>query len=339
MRNVTPLTNILGWQESKKAAEAHKGLCEIYGADCLSERTCQNWFKKFRSEDFSLKDDQRSGRPSEVEDDKIKAIIESNRHITVREIAERLNVSHTAIEYHIKSLGLVKKLDVWIPHELKEIHLTQRISICDTHLKRNAIDPFLKRIITGDERWIVYNNINKKRSYSMLDEPAQTIPKVELHQKMIMLSIWWDYKGVVYFEVLPSNQTINSDVYCQQLMKLEEAIKVKRPKLANHKGIVFHHDNARPHTSLATRTKLLELGWEVMSHPPYSPDLAPTDYHLFLSLQNFLHGKNFSNDDSLKSQLIKFFTDKDQKFYECGIMELPERWQKVIEQNGKYLTN
>ncbi|EFN78777.1 hypothetical protein EAI_00001, partial [Harpegnathos saltator] len=47
-------------------------------------------------------------------------------------------------------------------HQLKEIHLAQRISICDSHLKRNEIDPFLKRLITGDEKWIVYNNINRK---------------------------------------------------------------------------------------------------------------------------------------------------------------------------------
>ena len=73
--------------------------------------------------------------------------------------------------------------------------------------------------------------------------------------------------------MLPNNRTIISDVYCQQLVKLEEAIKEKRPELANRKGIVFHHDSARPHTSLATRTKLLELGWEVMSHPHTAPTL------------------------------------------------------------------
>jgi len=47
-----------------------------------------------------------------------------------------------------------KKLDIWVPHELKEIHLTQRINICDMHLKRNELDAFLKRIITGDEKWV-----------------------------------------------------------------------------------------------------------------------------------------------------------------------------------------
>ena len=99
----------------------------------------------------------------------MKAIIESNRYITVQEIAKQLNVSHTTIENHIRRLGLVKKLDIWIPHKLKEIHLTQRINICDPHFKRNAIDPFLKWSITGDEKWIIHNNVNRKRLWSKHD--------------------------------------------------------------------------------------------------------------------------------------------------------------------------
>jgi len=205
------------------------------------------------------------------------------------------------------------------------------------HLKRNEIEPFLKRIITGDEKWIVYDNINRKRLWSKRNEPAQTTSKAELHQKKIMLSIWWDYKGIVYFELLPRNQTINSDVYCRQLDKLNAAVKEKRPELVNRKGVVFHHDNARPYTSLVTRQKLLDLGWEVMLHPPYSPDLAPSDYHLFRSLQNSLNGKTFNDDDAVKSYLVQFFASKNQKFYERGIMELIEKQQKVIDQNGKYI--
>ena len=72
-------------------------------------------------------------------------------------------------------------------------------------------------------------------------------------------------------------------------------------------------------------------------HPPYSPDLAPSDYHLFLSLQNSLNGKTFDNDEAIKSHFVQFIAEKSQKFYERGIMNLPKRWQKVIEQNGKYI--
>ena len=101
------------------------------------------------------------------------------------------------------------------------------------------------------------------------------------------------------------------------------------------KGVIFHQDNARPHTSLVTRKKLLELGWEVMPHPPYSPGLAPSDYHLFRSLQNYFNGKTFDSNEAVKNELIQFFASNNQTFYESRIMKFTERWQKVIEQNGQ----
>ena len=74
-----------------------------------------------------------------------------------------------------------------------------------------------------------------------------------------------------------------------------------------------------------------------MLHLPYSPDLAPSDYYLFRSLQNSLNSKTFNADKDVKSHLLQFFADKNQKLYEHGIMKLPGQWQKVIEQNGKHI--
>ena len=220
---------------------------------------------------------------NEVDDDQIKVIIESESHVTVREIGEIFKIPKSIIDHHIQRLGLVKKLDIWIPHELKEIHSTKRINAGDLHFKRNEFDPFLKRIIVGDEKWIVYNNVFRKRSWSKRDEPPQTTSKAELKQKKIMLSVCREWKVVVFFELLPRIQTINSDVYCRQLNKLHAVVKEKQAELVNRKGVIFNHDNATPHISLVTRQKLLKLGWEVMLHPPYSPDLAPSDYYLFRS--------------------------------------------------------
>ena len=87
-------------------------------------------------------------------------------------------------------------------------------------------------------------------------------------------------------------------------MVLDKEIMEKRQKLATRKGNIFHQDNARPHTSWVTRQKLLDMGWEVMPHPPYSPDLAPFDYHLFRSLQNHLNGKTFDSNEAVKNELI-----------------------------------
>ena len=130
---------------------------------------------------------------------------------------------------------------------------------------------------------------------------------------------------------------MNSNKYCSQLDQLKAALDEKRPELINRKCRLFHQDNARPHVSLMTRQKLLQLGWEVLIHPLYSPDIAPSGFHLFRSLQNSLNGKNFSSLEDCKRHLEKFFAQKDKKFWEDRIMKLPEKWQKIVEQNSKYV--
>ena len=119
-----------------------------------------------------------------------------------------------------------------------------------------------------------YNNVKWKRSWGKRNEPPPTIPKASIHPKKVMC-IWWDWKGVLYYELLPENQMINSNKYCSQLDQPKAALDEKRLELVNRKCIIFHQDNARPGVSLMTRQKLLQLGWEVLIHPPYSPDVAP----------------------------------------------------------------
>ena len=168
---------------------------------------------------------------------------------------------------------------------------------------------FLQQIVTGDEKWILYNNVGRKRLWGKQNEPPPTTPKAGLHPKKVMC-IWWDWKGVLYYELLPENQTINSNKYCSQLDQLKAALDKKRPELVNRKRIIFHQDNARLHVSLMTRQKLLQLGWEVLIHPPYSPDIATSDFHLFQSLQTSLNGKNVNSLEDCKRHLEQFFAQK-----------------------------
>ena len=86
---------------------------------------------------------------------------------------------------------------------------------------------------------------------------------------------------MLFFKLLPRNQTIVSDIYCRRLKKLNATVKENRLEMVNRKGVILHDDNHPSHTSFATRQKFLRLGWEVMLHRPYSPDLSPSDYYLF----------------------------------------------------------
>ena len=93
---------------------------------------------------------------------------------------------------------------------------------------------------------------------------------------------------------LLENQKINSNKDCSHLDPLKIALDEKYLELVNRKHTLFHQDNVRSHISLMTRQKLLQLGWEVLIHQPHLPDIAPSNFHLFLSLQNSLNGKNFN---------------------------------------------
>ncbi|KOX72601.1 Histone-lysine N-methyltransferase SETMAR, partial [Melipona quadrifasciata] len=120
---------------------------------------------------------------------------------------------------------------------------------------------------------------------------------------------------------------------CEVWVPHLQPVAEKRLELANRRG-----DNARPHVALSVRQKLLQFDWDVLPYPPYSPDLAPSDYYLFLSLKNSLRGKSFKSISEIKTHLDEYFTSKVKQFWKEGIMRLPERWKKVIEQNGSYIT-
>jgi len=94
-----------------------------------SKNQCQNWFARFRDGDFSVKD--AYGRLFKIDDDEMKALVQANKHSTIRELATILKVSVESVHGYLKLLGFVKKLDIWVPHELKEIHLTNRMNISD----------------------------------------------------------------------------------------------------------------------------------------------------------------------------------------------------------------
>ena len=79
-----------------------------------------------------------------------------------------------------------------------------------------------------------------------------------------------------------------------------------------------------------------DFGWELMSHPAYSPDLAPSDYHLFLELKTFLREKNFKNPEELRKGVAEYFSFKNEEFYLSGIHDLLNRWEKVMAVKGDY---
>ncbi|KAF2355749.1 Transposase type 1 [Trinorchestia longiramus] len=187
---------------------------------------------------------------------------------------------------------------------------------------RNTNDPFLDRIVTCDEKWVLYDNRKRSGQWLDRDEP----PK----------HFWWSAIGVIHYSFLGDNETINAERYCNDIAVMHARLSEKRPALVNRRGPILLHDNARPHVARMTVQKLTELGYETLPHPPYSPDISHTDYRLVKHLSTFLDGKTFRSKQEVETTFKDFVASQPLTFYQQGINNLVVRWQRCIAAQGLY---
>jgi len=151
----------------------------------------------------------------------------------------------------------------------------------------------------------------------------------------VMLTVFWDQNGVLMTYFLAKGTTITGAYYASLLRKLREAIKIKRRDKIS-KGILLLQDNAPVHNSHVARSEAQACGYEILPHPPYSPDLAPSDFHLFPAMTLFLKGKHFPDDAALISEVMSWSEDQPGMFYKNGLQSCIKRWEKCITLGGSY---
>ncbi|KFD64381.1 hypothetical protein M514_04378 [Trichuris suis] len=118
--------------------------------------------------------------------------------------------------------------------------------------------------------------------------------------------------------------------------QLREEIKEKRRRKLSRKVLLLH-DNAPVHRAKVALAAIQQCGFGQIDHPPYSPDLAPSDYFLFGNLKQHLRGTVFSDDNELKSAVQDYFNSREKNFFFNGLMNLKSRCEKCIEVEGQYI--
>jgi hypothetical protein len=101
--------------------------------------------------------------------------------------------------------------------------------------------------------------------------------------------------------------------------------------------ILLLHDNARPHTARATIDAPETLKFEVLSHPPYSTDLTPSDFHFFPHFRRDLKGIHFTLDDKVKQAVTSWIKQRTPEIFIDGMHKLVLRWEKCIERQCDYV--
>ena len=257
---------IFRFHTGMNATVATKKICDIYG-DILKVNKCQRWFRQFASGNFDLSDSPRSGRSVEFDNEALKALIETDPKLSVQELSDKLGSTWSSVQRHLHEIGKVSRQGKWVPHQLSDVNKNQRRTICSSLLTRLRNGPFLTRIVTGDEKWILYSNPHRSRQWLSVNQQPVPTPKPTLTLKKVLLCVWWDSNGIIYYELLQPGETITAVIYCQQLQRLNVELLKKRPALVKRKKVLLQQDNAKPNAARMTQEKIKQLDWEVLSHP------------------------------------------------------------------------
>ena len=290
-----------------------------------------------------VEDEQCIGRPSisHTSDNvaKVKAVLDSDRSLSVRLIADQVglpkSIVHEIITTELQMRKVCAKL---VPKVLTNEQKESRVSISRGLLDRVTGDTeFLEQVITGDETWVFEYDPERKRRSSEWHTTESPRPKKARMSKSKMKSIvivFFYSKGVVHKEFVPPGQTVNAAFYVEVLKRLKKRVARVRPEIAN--TWVLHHDNGPSHASMLVREFLAKQTVAMLPQPPYSPDLVPPDFFLFPRLKSSLKGHHFGTVKNVQAAMTNALKEIPIQDFQASYDAWQNCWKRSIDAQGCY---
>lgn len=333
-------------KENESAKNIHERMAKVYGDECPSMATVYRWHSEFKRGRDSAEDDVRSGRPTtsttDENADTVHDLIMTDRRLTIEMMAEILDISFGSVWTIIhEHLDMRKVCAQWVPKILRKAEMNSRVELAKQFLSKfkTSWDQIRRRLVTCDETWIYHDEPHTRQSgmeWRKRGEKGPKKPKVRENRGKLMATFFWDCRGVIMIDYLPRGQTMNGDYYADLMRQLREQIKKKRRGMLA-KGVLLLQDNARVHTCNVSKSAIEECGYELIPHPAYSPDLAPSDYHLFSNLKREKCGTKFTDDNGVQQWIQNWIDSQTEEFFAAGIDGLLPRLEECIRLRGDYL--
>ncbi|UYV64790.1 hypothetical protein LAZ67_3001980 [Cordylochernes scorpioides] len=199
---------------------------------------------------------------------KIKELIKSNRRISIKDLSLETGLSVGLCHQIVtKDLDMIWTSSKFVPRILTEEQKEVRMDVCKNMVEMTRTDPeWMQKIITGDETWVYQYDPETKRQSSQWIERGEPKPKKA------------------------------------RFAKFKEAVRLKRPERWQNNDWILHVDNARPHTAHVVLQFLAKHSTIQISHPPYSPELAPNYFFLYAKFKMKLKGRKFDNVDMIQAE-------------------------------------
>ncbi|PNF42337.1 hypothetical protein B7P43_G03673, partial [Cryptotermes secundus] len=316
-----------------------------FGDDAIGVTQIKEWFNRFKDGHISAESDQRSGRPSTSQNadviEKVRTLIMGDRRLTIREVADEVRISRGyANTILTEDLGMRRVAAKFVPKLLSPEQQQLRLEVAQDMLECANRDPeFLKTVITGDESWVYGYDTETKVQALQWKHPTSTRPKNAPQVRSnvnVILTVFFDYRGVVHHKYAPLGQTVNKEYYKEVLRHLRDAVRRKRPKLWEARNWQLHHDNDPVHSSHLIQGFLAKHGIPLVRQAPYSPDMAPCDFWLFQRLKTPLKGSRFdSREDIIQNATAQLHDIPKEAFQNC-FQYWKDHWAKCVESQGAY---
>jgi [histone H3]-lysine36 N-dimethyltransferase SETMAR len=325
------------------ATEIFKELVTAWGDDAPQYRTVAKWVTLFKDGRESLEDDPRSGRPITMftQDNiaLVKQLIDEDPHATYDELEAETCLSRGMLHQIIHvALRMRKLTSRWIPHQLTDEQRVKRLEASRLILAKFKEGKWrLGDIITGDESWFYFRQIAHKlsnKSWVAEGETPRTVVRQNRFESKNMFSIMFKSTGPLHVQCVKKGESITADYYIRNcLSPAIQAINQQRPT-SGTTNMKILHDNAKPHVTLSVRNYLDRKGIAIIDHPPYSPDLAPSDFWLFDKIKQQL--SDHTSVESLKLEITSIVKNIPKEEYLTTFKKWLERLEMCIKNEGHY---
>ena len=308
-------------------------IVRIHGSLVYTEKTIayyrQKYLRKRRGNAVKTR-----GRPRRNDVQvKIIRLRQEGTRVSIRRTAKLLKEPRMTVYRNMKALGGELDQVKMNPHVLTTAQKAVRIRLAGDLLLLLRDKKKWPRIITGDESWIYLNNFGKSEWLLPGEEPTIGSKK-NIGDKKLLLIVFFSTSGIHYSEFLPEGEKVNPQVMCSVLSSISGVLKTD----ATH-PIWVHMDNARPHRAKTTQNKRLELHIQEAPHPPYSPDLAPSDFYLFGYLKGAISGSCFSCFEEMQQRVTDEITNISPKILRSVFNNWIRRLENCISNGGEYVTD
>lgn len=294
--------------------------------------------------------EQRFGAPDIKEEDKpdygydfelqntIQREINEFPFSSVRSIADNINCPpSTVYRYLTVYMGLVFKHTRWVPHKLtieqSQIRVKESGLLAETLIRSKHYS--FHNILTGDQSWF-YFNYGADGAWLPEDEDNPEYERSKIQLEKMMLTIIWNPYDFYIVDFLPEGTSFNSTYFIDNILNPLNEQRLNIWHESDQRNIILHLDNCRVHNSKVSMKKINELGFSRAPHPPYSPDLAPSDFYLFGYIKNRLKGKRFKSRDDLKEEIFEILRSISIEKRKSVFEEWIHRCQWVSTNDGRY---